>query len=172
MVELSNLHPPRGARKKPMRVGRGIGARKSKTAGKGNKGQLSRTGVRRRPGFEGGQMPLHRRLPKRGFTNIFRTDYAIVNVEALNAFPAGERVTPETLRARGLVHRPWPVKILGDGDLGVKLAVAAHAFSASARQKIEQAGGTVEQLPLTPARKDAASTPESGKPESGESAQA
>jgi large subunit ribosomal protein L15 len=138
-----------------MRVGRGIGARKSKTAGRGNKGQLSRTGRRRRPGFEGGQMPLHRRLPKRGFTNIFRQEYAIVNVEALNAFAAGERVTPESLRGRGLVHRPLPVKVLGDGELSVKLAVAAHAFSASARQKIEKAGGSVELLSLATPKADA-----------------
>jgi large subunit ribosomal protein L15 len=145
-IGLHNLHPPRGARRKPQRVGRGIGARKSKTAGAGNKGQLSRTGHRRRPGFEGGQMPLHRRIPKRGFTNIFRTEYAVVNVGSLNAFAAGARVTPDELRARGLVRRPGPVKILGEGDLGVKLAVAAHAFSASAREKIEKAGGTVELL--------------------------
>jgi large subunit ribosomal protein L15 len=145
-IGLHNLHPPRGARRKPQRVGRGIGARKSKTAGAGNKGQLSRTGHRRRPGFEGGQVPLHRRIPKRGFTNIFRTEYAVVNVGSLNAFAAGARVTPDELRARGLVRRPGPVKILGEGDLGVKLAVAAHAFSASAREKIEKAGGTVELL--------------------------
>src|SRR3990167_5299858 len=103
MVELHQLSPPRGSRKKPQRVGRGIGARKSKTAGRGNKGQLSRSGRRRRPGFEGGQMPLHRRLPKRGFTNIFRTGHEVVNV-------------------------------------------AAHAFSASAKEKIEKAGGKVEVL--------------------------
>ncbi len=150
MVELSQLHPPRGARKKPQRVGRGIGARKSKTAGRGDKGQLSRRGSRRRPGFEGGQMPLHRRLPKRGFTNIFRTEYAVVNVEALNGFADGARVTPEELRARGLVRRRGMVKILGDGSLNVKLAVAAHAFSALARQKIEQAGGSVELVPAPP----------------------
>jgi large subunit ribosomal protein L15 len=155
MAELSNLKPARGATKKPMRVGRGIGARKSKTAGRGNKGQLSRTGRRRRPGFEGGQMPLHRRLPKRGFTNIFRQEFAIVNVASLNAFTAGERVTPEALRARGLVHRPLPVKVLGDGELSVKLAVSAHAFSASAKQKIEKAGGSVEQLSLATPKSDA-----------------
>ncbi|MBI4466135.1 MAG: 50S ribosomal protein L15 [Acidobacteria bacterium] len=161
MAELNQLRPPRGARKKPMRVGRGIGARKSKTAGRGNKGQLSRTGRRRRPGFEGGQMPLHRRLPKRGFTNIFRSEHAIVNVAALNAFAAGERVTPENLRARGLVRRPRPVKILGEGELKVKLTVAAHAFSASARQKIEQAGGQVEVLPVAPVKESSAGAPAS-----------
>ncbi|MBI2955725.1 MAG: 50S ribosomal protein L15 [Acidobacteria bacterium] len=151
MVELSNLGPPRGAVKNPQRVGRGIGARKSKTAGKGSKGQLSRTGNRRRPGFEGGQMPLHRRLPKHGFTNIFRQEYAIVNVAALNVFAAGDEVTPERLRERGLVRRRSAgVKILGEGELGVKLQVAAHAFSASAREKIEKAGGTVEVIPRRP----------------------
>jgi large subunit ribosomal protein L15 len=130
-----------------VRVGRGIGARKSKTAGRGDKGQLSRRGSGRRPGFEGGQMPLHRRLPKRGFTNIFRTETAVVNLEALNGFTPGSRVTPLELAARRLVrgHRPR-VKILGDGELKVKLTVAAHAFSRSARQKIEAAGGTVELL--------------------------
>lgn len=147
MAELSNLRPPRGSRKKPLRVGRGIGARKSKTSGRGDKGQLSRRGSGRRPGFEGGQMPLHRRLPKRGFTNIFRTSYNTVNVERLNAFSAGERVTPELLRARRLVRRSGRVKILGEGELKVKLTVAAQAFSASARQKIEGAGGAVEVLP-------------------------
>jgi large subunit ribosomal protein L15 len=96
-------------------------------------------------------MPLHRRLPKRGFTNIFRREYAVVNVAALNAFAAGERVTPEALRARGLVRRSLPVKILGEGALEQKLVVAAHAFSAGARQKIEQAGGSVEVLPLAAA---------------------
>lgn len=158
MVELSQLRPARGSRKKPHRVGRGIGARKSKTAGRGNKGQLSRRGSGRRPGFEGGQMPLHRRLPKRGFTNIFRTEYAIVNVGALNTFAAGARVTPETLRERGLVRRRWPVKILGEGELKVKLAVAAEAFSASARQKIEQAGGTVEVLTVRRSPKETAAS--------------
>ncbi len=144
MVELSQLRPPRGSVKKPMRVGRGIGARKGKTAGRGNKGQLSRSGTRRRPGFEGGQLPLHRRLPKRGFHNKFGTEYAVVNVEALNGFAAGARITPETLRERGLAQGRRPVKILGDGTVSVSLTVAAHAFSASARQKIEQAGGQVE----------------------------
>ena len=156
MAELSSLRPARGAVKKPQRVGRGVGARKSKTAGKGDKGQLSRAGTRKRPGFEGGQMPLHRRMPKRGFANLFRRDYAIVNVESLNSFAAGARVTPETLRERGLVHQALPVKILGDGGLSVKLAVAAHAFSASAKEKIEKAGGSIEVLPHGSAPREAA----------------
>lgn len=150
MVELSQLRPARGSKKKPMRVGRGIGARKGKTSGRGNKGQLSRTGVSMRPGFEGGQMPLHRRIPKRGFHNLFRTEYAVVNVETLGRFAVGARVTPESLRERGLAKGRGLVKILGEGALSVKLTVAAHAFSASARQKIEQAGGTVEVLPERP----------------------
>lgn len=131
-----------------MRVGRGIGARKSKTAGRGSKGQRSRRGHSQRPGFEGGQMPLHRRLPKRGFTNIFRREWAIVNVATLNQFAAGSRVTPQELAARGVVKNLRDgIKILGDGELKVKLTVSAHAFSASARAKIEGAGGTVELLP-------------------------
>ena len=157
MAELSSLRPARGAVKKPQRIGRGVGARKSKTSGKGDKGQLSRAGTRKRPGFEGGQMPLHRRLPKRGFVNIFRREYAVVNVESLNAFAAGARVTPEALRQRGLVHQRLPVKILGDGAVSVKLAVAAHAFSVSAKEKIEKAGGSIEVLPLGSAPSEAAS---------------
>lgn len=141
-----------------MRVGRGIGARKSRTAGRGNKGQRSRRGYSQRPGFEGGQMPLHRRLPKRGFTNVFRREVAIVNVEALNQFAPGTRVTPEELAVRGLVKKPrHGVKILGDGEVKVKLIVAAHAFSASARAKIEAAGGTVEVLSAKPVTEATAS---------------
>jgi len=155
VIELSNLHPPPGAKKKPMRVGRGIGARKSKTAGRGNKGQLSRSGYSQRAGFEGGQMPLVRRLPKRGFTNIFRKEYAIVNVGDLNQFSPDQRVTPELLQAHGLVKNLRAgLKILGEGELKVKLTVAAHAFSASAREKIEQAGGRVEVLAKAPPPKE------------------
>ena len=150
-MKLSNLHSPPGAKKKPLRVGRGIGARKSKTAGRGSKGQLSRSGYSQRAGFEGGQMPLARRLPKRGFTNIFRKEYVIVNVGSLNQFSADERVTPELLRTRGLVKNLRAgLKILGEGELKVKLTVAAHAFSANAREKIEQAGGRVELLGKAP----------------------
>jgi large subunit ribosomal protein L15 len=148
MVELHELRPPRGSRKKRLRVGRGIGARKSKTSGRGDKGQLSRRGSGRRLGFEGGQMPIQRRLPKRGFTNIFRTEYAVINVDSLNRFDEGARVTPAELRASGLLRRRLPVKILGQGEVKVKLTVAAHAFSGSAREKIEKAGGSVEIVPL------------------------
>jgi large subunit ribosomal protein L15 len=142
---LSNLQPPAGSRHRKVRVGRGMGSKLGKTAGKGNKGGKSRSGYRLRRGFEGGQMPLHRRLPKRGFNNIFGKDFAAVNVGQLGRFAAGETVTPELLRESGLVRdRSLPVKILGDGDLGAALTVRAHAFSRSAREKISAAGGTAE----------------------------
>ena len=144
---LSNLKPPRGSRKKKVRVGRGMGSKLGKTAGAGNKGQKSRRGYSRRRGFEGGQMPLHRRIPKRGFHNPFGTAISVINVEELNVFPAGETVTPDLLLAHGFVRRPGDlVKILGDGELKTKLAIHAHAFSASARDKITKAGGTFEVL--------------------------
>jgi large subunit ribosomal protein L15 len=142
---LANLQPPAGSRKKKVRVGRGIGSKLGKTAGAGNKGQKSRRGYSRRRGFEGGQMPLHRRMPKRGFHNPFGVTYSVVNLEELNVFPTGETVTPELLRAHGFVRRPTdPIKVLGDGELTSKLAIHAHAFSASAKDKITKAGGTFE----------------------------
>lgn len=146
-VQLSDLKPPRGSRHRKVRVGRGIGSKLGKTAGKGNKGQKSRKGYSRRPGFEGGQMPLHRRIPKRGFHNPFGTDFAVVNVGSLGAFVAGETVTPDALRARGIVRQGGPVKILGEGELKVALTVQANAFSKSAQEKIAQAGGKSEVLP-------------------------
>ena len=146
-VNLSNLRPPRGSRHRKVRVGRGIGSKLGKTAGSGNKGQKSRKGYSRRPGFEGGQMPLHRRIPKRGARNPFKREFAIVNVHMLNAFAAGEVVTPDALAARGLLrHSARPIKILGDGDLRAALTVHAHAFSRSAEEKITHAGGKVERL--------------------------
>jgi len=146
-VNLSNLKPPRGSRHRKVRVGRGMGSKLGKTAGSGNKGQKSRRGFSRRPGFEGGQMPLHRRLPKRGFRNPFSREYSIVNVAMLNAFAAGETVTPDALMARGILNRLRDgVKVLGDGDLKVALTVHAHAFSGSAKEKIARAGGKVEVL--------------------------
>ena len=146
-VNLSNLKPPRGSRHRKVRVGRGIGSKLGKTAGRGNKGQKSRKGYSRRAGFEGGQMPLHRRIPKRGFRNPFGREFAVVNVESLNVFAGGETVTPESLAARGLVRQQRDsVKILGDGDLNVALTVRAHAFSKSAQEKIARAGGKVELL--------------------------
>jgi large subunit ribosomal protein L15 len=142
---LSNLRPPRGSRIKKVRVGRGMGSKLGKTAGAGNKGQKSRRGYSRRRGFEGGQMPLHRRMPKRGFHNPFGMEYSVLNLGDLAAFPAGETVTPELLSAHGFIRGKSPrVKILGDGELSAKLAVHAHAFSASAKEKITKAGGTFE----------------------------
>jgi large subunit ribosomal protein L15 len=142
---LSNLHPPKGSRIKKVRVGRGMGSKLGKTAGAGNKGQKSRRGYSRRRGFEGGQMPLHRRMPKRGFHNPFSVTYSVLNLEELNVFPAGETVTPDLLRAHGFIRRKTDrVKVLGDGELTTKLAIHAHAFSASAKEKISKAGGTFE----------------------------
>ncbi len=144
---LSNLSPARGSRHRKVRVGRGMGSKLGKTAGKGNKGQKSRRGYQRRVGFEGGQMPLHRRIPKRGFHNPFSKSFAIVNVEMLNAFAAGETVSPESLLGRGIVSpRKDGLKVLGDGDLKVALTVRAHAFSRTAAEKITRAGGKVEVL--------------------------
>lgn len=144
---LSNLKPPRGSRHRKVRVGRGMGSKLGKTSGAGNKGQQSRRGYSRRPGFEGGQMPLHRRIPKRGFTAPFSKSFSVVNVETLNAFPAGETVTPEILAEYGIVRgKSDGVKVLGDGELKVALTVRAHAFSKSAQQKITGAGGKVEIL--------------------------
>ena len=145
-VGLETLRPPRGSRHRKVRVGRGIGSKLSKTSGSGNKGQKSRRGYSRRRGFEGGQMPLHRRIPKRGFNNPFAARFAVINLEELNAFPAGETVTPELLRAHGFVRTQQQVKVLGDGELKSKLAVYAHAFSASAKDKITKAGGSFEVL--------------------------
>jgi large subunit ribosomal protein L15 len=144
-VGLSTLRPPRGSRKKKVRVGRGMGSKLGKTAGSGNKGQKSRRGYSRRRGFEGGQMPLHRRIPKRGFHNPFGVSYSVVNLEELNVFPAGETVTPDLLRAHGFIRRATdPIKVLGDGELKTKLTIHAHAFSASAKEKITKAGGSFE----------------------------
>src|SRR5258705_3353138 len=144
-LTLSNLQPRAGSRKKKVRVGGGMGSKLGKTAGAGNKGQKSRRGYSRRRGFEGGQMPLHRRMPKRGFHNPFGVTYSVVNLAGLNVFLAGETVTPELLRAHGFVRRATdPIKVLGDGELTTKLAIHAQAFSASAKEKITKAGGTFE----------------------------
>ena len=144
-LDLSTLKPARGSRKKPKRIGRGPGSGHGKTATAGNKGQLSRSGRKQYFGFEGGQNPLHRRLPKRGFTNLFRTEYAVVNVGALNALD-GE-ITPERLVKEGLVKAMLSgIKILGDGDLTKAIVVKAHRFSKSAAEKIARAGGRVEVI--------------------------
>jgi large subunit ribosomal protein L15 len=145
VASLSTLRPPRGSRHRKVRVGRGMGSKLGKTSGSGDKGQKSRRGYSRRRGFEGGQMPLHRRMPKRGFHNPFGVTYSVVNLESLNVFPAGETVTPDLLRAHGFVRRATdPIKVLGDGELTTKIAIHAHAFSASAKDKIIKAGGTFE----------------------------
>jgi len=148
-IGLNNLKAPAGSTHKKKRVGRGPGSGLGKTAGRGSKGQKSRSGFSRMRGFEGGQMPLHRRLPKRGFTNIFKRMWAEVNLSDLEkAFEAGATVTPETLVERGLVRksRAKSIVVLGQGELQKSLHVSAHRFSATARQKIEAAGGKAEEI--------------------------
>ncbi len=144
-MNLSTIRRPKNATEKRKRVGRGMGSGMGKTSTRGHKGQGSRSGSRLLRGFEGGQMPLHRRLPKRGFTNIFRTEYAVVNLEQLARL--GETsVNPELLRKAGLVKRNLPVKVLGDGELSTALTVRAHKFSKSAQEKITKAGGRAEVI--------------------------
>ncbi len=149
-MKLHNLRPAEGGGVKPKkRVGRGIGSGLGKTSGRGHKGQNARSGGGVRPGFEGGQMPLFRRLPKRGFTNIFAKEWAEVNVEALNDFEQGTVVTPELLIEKGIVKKQKAkdgVRVLGNGDIKVALTVKAHHFSKSAAEKIEAAGGKAEVI--------------------------
>lgn len=146
-MKLHELKPSEGSRHKRSRVGRGIGSGKGKTAGRGHKGQNARSGGGVRPGFEGGQLPLYRRLPKRGFTNINRKEYAIVNLETLNKFEEGTTVTPDVLlETRTIRKLKDGVKILGNGKLEKKLTVKAHLFSASAKEAIEAAGGKTEVI--------------------------
>ena len=145
-MELNNLKPKKGSRHAKKRVGRGPGSGHGKTAGRGEKGQKSRSGFSRQMGFEGGQMPLHRRLPKRGFTNIFKREYAVVNVSDLERFDNGATVDEAALRKAGLVKgQNDGVKVLGDGELSKKLTVTATKFSASAKKQIEAAGGTCQE---------------------------
>jgi len=140
-MSLSNLHPAKGSRKDRLRVGRGPGSGRQKTSGKGNKGQLAGAGFTRTIGYEGGQMPLHRRIPKRGFHNIFGQDYAEVNLDGLSRIDKAE-ITPADLRAAGLVRTSrLPVKILGRGEVTAAKTVHAHKFSEAAQAKIEKAGG-------------------------------
>jgi len=144
-MNLSNIHAPKKATEKPKRVGRGMGSGMGKTSTRGHKGQRSRTGSRMIRGFEGGQMPLHRRMPKRGFTNIFRKEFNIVSLERLAQL--GETtINPDVLRQAGVIKSKLPVKVLGDGELTVALTVSAHKFSKSAQEKITKAGGKVEVL--------------------------
>ena len=147
-IHAGSLRPPQGARHRRKRIGTGMGEGHGKTSARGEKGQRSRTGSRTRSGFEGGQMPLHRRLPKRGFTNIFKKRHAILNLSDLKGFGTGDKVTPETVMARGLVKKLFEgLKILGEGELQGPLHIAAHFFSKSALAKIQKAGGTAEVIP-------------------------
>jgi large subunit ribosomal protein L15 len=144
-MNLSNIRAPKKATEKRKRVGRGMGSGMGKTSTRGHKGQRSRTGSRMIRGFEGGQMPLHRRMPKRGFTNIFRKEYSIVSLERL--VELGETtINPEVLRKAGVIKTKHPVKILGDGELKGAITVSAHKFSKSAQEKITKAGGKFEVL--------------------------
>lgn len=146
-MDLSHLRPAPGSKKKKKRVGRGDGSGHGKTSGRGHKGYGARSGGGTRPGFEGGQMPLKRRLPKRGFRNPFKKVAAIVNLGQLEVFASGSEVTPELLMKRGLVRgKDKRVKILGDGSLSKALSVKAHSFSSKAKEKIEAQGGTAELI--------------------------
>jgi large subunit ribosomal protein L15 len=146
-MDLSNLKPPKGAKHSKKRVGRGQGSGQGVQAGRGHKGAKSRSGWKMKRGFEGGQMPLHRRVPKRGFHNPFREAYEVVNLESLELrFDAGADVTPDVLRERGIVTRAGKVKILARGEISKALTVRAHKFSGKAAEKIAAAGGTAEVL--------------------------
>jgi large subunit ribosomal protein L15 len=146
-MSLNNLRPPRGAKHPKKRVGRGPGSGHGKTASRGSKGAKSRSGFRFKRGFEGGQMPLHRRVPKRGFHNPFREEFQVVNLDALGKrFEAGAEVTPELLREHGLIGRAGRIKVLARGDISKALTVRAHKFSGKAAEKFAAAGGKAEVL--------------------------
>ena len=146
-MSLSNLRPPKGAKHSKKRVGRGQGSGNGKTAGRGHKGAKSRSGWKSKRGFEGGQMPLHRRVPKRGFHNPFREEFEFVNLDTLGErFDAGVDVTPDLLRERCLIGREGRVKVLARGEIGKALTVRAHKFSGKAAEKIQAAGGKAEVL--------------------------
>jgi len=146
-MRLNELKPPKGSTHPRKRLGRGEGSGHGKTSGKGHKGQLARSGGRVRPWFEGGQMPIQRRLPVHGFTNIFHKQYVIVNLDDLNVFPDNTIVTPKLLKSKGIIKK-WTVgiKVLGDGEINRNLIVKAHRFSKSAETKIENAGGRAEVI--------------------------
>lgn len=144
-MKLHDLKPAEGSRTAPKRLGRGVGSGLGKTSGKGHKGAKARSGGGKGPGFEGGQMPLIRRVPKKGFTNIFKVEYATVNVESLNAFENGTTVDQALLLEKGLIHKGFAgLKVLGNGELTKKLTVVADKFSDSAKEKIEALGGKTE----------------------------
>lgn len=146
-IHIGTLRPPQGANKSRKRIGLGMGSGHGKTATRGSKGQRSRAGSRLRPGFEGGQMPLHRRVPKRGFTNIFKKYFALVNLKDLAKFSADEPITPELLIKRGVIKKLLDgLKVLGEGELKAPLQISAHHFSKTAKEKIEKAGGKAEVI--------------------------
>jgi large subunit ribosomal protein L15 len=147
-MSLNNLRPPKGMKHPKKRIGRGQGSGNGKTAGRGHKGAKSRSGFKFKRGFEGGQMPLHRRVPKRGFHNPFRVEYDVVNLDTLGArFDAGAVVTPDALREKGIIPGSAKrIKVLARGEVGKKLTVHAHKFSGKAAEKIAAAGGATEQL--------------------------
>ncbi len=146
-ISLKNIKVPKGATHKPKRRGRGEGSGLGKTSGRGNKGQLSRSGGGTRVGFEGGQMPLIRRIPKRGFFNKFKTEFSVINLRDLSVFAANEVVDAEKLYSKGLIDsKSLPVKVLGDGELKVALTVKANKFSRTAIEKITKAGGKAEEI--------------------------
>ncbi|MGE5390420.1 MAG: 50S ribosomal protein L15 [Deltaproteobacteria bacterium] len=146
-MKLNELKAPPGTNKRVKRVGRGPGSGHGKTSTRGHKGQKARSGGGVRPGFEGGQMPLQRRLPKRGFTNIFKKEYAIVNVKDLNVFENGSEITPEVLLEAGVISKILSgVKLLGDGDLQKKLTLKVHKVSGQAEEKVKAQGGRVEVI--------------------------
>lgn len=148
-MRLGELAPPPGAKKNTKRLGRGSGSGQGMTAGKGTKGQKSRSGGGTPPWFEGGQMPLQRRIPKRGFTNIFKKEFAVLNLDDLQRFPAGSEIGPLDLVSSNIVRKShFGIKLLGDGEINQALTVRVHKASSSAVQKIEAAGGKVELIPL------------------------
>lgn len=154
-MDLGDLHPAPGSTRRRRRVGRGPGSGNGKTAGRGHKGRRSRSGGNSTPGYEGGQMPLQRRIPKRGFRPVSRTEYVVINIGQLGtAFAAGSVVGPDEMRAKGIIPKRGIVKCLGEGTIGHALTVKAHAFSAKAREAITNAGGTAEVLGTAPAETD------------------
>ncbi len=146
-MKLHELKPAQGAKRKAKRVGRGMGSGHGKTSGRGHKGQKARSGGGVRPGFEGGQMPLQRRIPKRGFTNIFKKEYSVVNLDRLNMFEEGTVITPELLSERRIIKKANSlVKVLGRGEIDKPLTIKAHKFSKTAAERIEAAGGKAEVI--------------------------